>query len=106
MEIGLLGALLGSSFPSTVPRSNFDTATNSGECYSDSGISDVSATSYNVTVSAKDLNGAYSDSKIWGQVLRRKAVPTSTLLYNLTGGPHDENLEVRGPLVFLHKISD
>jgi hypothetical protein len=46
-----------SNFPSIVPTSSFDIAANSAEGDSDSGISDASATSYNVTVSAKDPNG-------------------------------------------------
>jgi hypothetical protein len=46
-----------SEFPSTLPRSTFDIAANPGDVDSDSGISDGSATSYNVTVSAKDPNG-------------------------------------------------
>jgi hypothetical protein len=46
-----------SEFTSTLPRSTFDIVANPGDGDSDSGISDGSATSYNVTVSAKDPNG-------------------------------------------------
>jgi hypothetical protein len=46
-----------SNYPSTVPTSTFDTAANSGEGDSDSGLSDASATSYNVTVTARHPDG-------------------------------------------------
>jgi hypothetical protein len=46
-----------SQFPSTLPTSTLDAAANHGDGDSDSGISDGSATSYNVTVSEKDPNG-------------------------------------------------